>query len=158
MSSGHPYDPFAPNARRYPRVIDEPEIDALPLLEYSRGIETAIFITRERDDARYFRQGYCTIEVDAQPYEWFAPHFDESQFCLQGVIRVEATDADDRTVILEAGPGEHLLLPAGYRYRWVPTAKRTTMLWTSGPSGRIGLSAREYGDELIASRGSHADE
>lgn len=158
MPTDHAYDPFAPNARRYPRVIDEPEIAALPLMQYSQGIESAIFITRERDDARYFRQGYCTIETDAQPYEWFASNFDESQYCMQGLIRVEATDTEGQTITLEAGPGEHLLLPAGYQYRWVPTPERTTMLWTSGPSARVGLSARAYGDELVAARGGHADD
>ncbi|SNQ49759.1 conserved hypothetical protein [Frankia canadensis] len=148
------YDPFAPGSRRYPRVIDQAEIDSLPVLKYSSGIESAIFISRERDDARYFRQGVCTIEPDAEPYEWFASTFDESQYCTEGVIRVEASDADGRLVILEAGPGEHLFLPAGYQYRWVPTGRRTTMLWTSGPSAPVGLSAREYGAQLVASRGT----
>lgn len=145
-------DHLVPNSRRYPRVIAPTEIEQLPTLEYSPGIVTTIFITRERDDARYFRQGFCTIEIEAEPYEWHGTNFDESQFCLEGLIRVEVRDAEGTSVTLEAGPGEHMLLPAGYHYRWVPTGLHTTMLWTSGPSAPRGLSARAYGDQLMAAR------
>ncbi|RHW29137.1 hypothetical protein D0Z08_00345 [Nocardioides immobilis] len=147
------YDASAPNARRYPRVIDQAEIDSLPLLTYSPGIESVVFLTRERDDARYFRHGYCWIEVDATPYEWFPANFDETQYCLEGVIRVDAVDSVGAEVTLEAGPGEHLFLPAGYHYRWVPTEIRTMLFWTSGPSPRKGMSARDYGAQLVAARG-----
>jgi hypothetical protein len=46
------YDPAAPNARCYPRVIARAEIDAMPRLNLDTGIDTAIFLSRERDDAR----------------------------------------------------------------------------------------------------------
>src|ERR1700721_3096235 len=80
------YDPMTPNARRYPRVITPDEINSMPRLTFKRGIDTAIFLSRERDDARYFRQGYCYQEPDHLPYEWDQADFDEPHYCLEGHI------------------------------------------------------------------------
>ncbi|AII10596.1 MULTISPECIES: hypothetical protein [Rhodococcus] len=133
------FDPSAPNARRYPRVITEDEISSMPRLQFNTGIDTAIFLSRERDDARYFRQGYCYQEPDHAPYNWEQPNFDETHYCLEGHIKLRVKDANDREVVLEAGPGEHIYLPAGYTYTLENTGVRTVFFWTSGPSPRVGL-------------------
>ena len=133
------YDPTAPNARRYPRVINRSEIDELPRLEFNTGIETAIFLTRERDDARYFRQGYCYQEPDHLPYYWHQVDFDETHFVLKGKIHLLVKDVSGREVNLEAGEGEHIYLPAGYEYTLLATGVETEFFWTSGPSPRVGL-------------------
>lgn len=147
------YDPQAPNARRYPRVITEEEIDAIPRLEFNTGIDTSIFLSRERDDARYFRQGYCYMEPDHGPYSWDQTNFDETHYCLKGMIRLRVRDAAGREVTLEAGEGEHIYLPAGYSYTLEATGVQSTFFWTSGPSPRAGLvEARDYRDELLALR------
>ena len=91
------------------------EISALPRLEYA-GIDIAIFLSRERDDARSFRQGYCYMESDHEPYQWDQTNFDETHYCLEGQIRLRVRDKEDREVILEAAQGEHIYLPAGYAY------------------------------------------
>ena len=134
------YDPSAPNARRYPRVITVSEIEELPRLKFNTGIHTAIFLSRERDDARYFRQGYCFQETDHLPYHWDQANFDETHYVLKGKVRLIVKDADGREVTLEAGPGEHIYLPGGYDYTLVPTGVETTFFWTSGPSPRVGLA------------------
>lgn len=146
------YDPMVAGARRYPRVIDQAEIDSLPRREFSPGNVGVIFLSRERDDAKYFRQGYCWVEADAVDYEWFPANFDEAQFCLEGLIRLHARDAAGRELVLEAGPGEHVYMPAGFQYRQVATGVRTAFFFSSGPSARRGMSDTEYSAALIATR------
>jgi mannose-6-phosphate isomerase-like protein (cupin superfamily) len=133
------YDPQADGARRFPRVISPDEIDAMPRLKFAEGIGTSIFLSQERDDARHFRQGYCYQEPDHVPYHWDQTNFDETHYCLKGKIRLKVEDAAGRVVHLEAGPGEHIYLPAGYKYTLEPTGERTAFFWTSGPSPRYGL-------------------
>lgn len=147
------YDPSAPNARRYPRVIDEHEISTMPQLEFNTGIGTAIFLSRERDDARYFRQGYCWMEPDHAGYHWDQTNFDETHYCLEGMIRLRVHDARGREVVLEAGVGEHIYLPAGYAYTLEATGVKSTFFWTSGPSPRPGLvEAKDYSNQLKSLR------
>ena len=149
------YDPSAPNARRYPRVIDMKEITALPRLEFNTGIDTAIFLSRERDDARYFRQGVCWMEPDHGPYNWDQTNFDETHYCLEGQIRLRVHDAAGREVVLEASQGEHIYLPAGYKYTLEATGVRSSFFWTSGPSPRPGLvEAKDYSNQLKSLRGA----
>jgi ethanolamine utilization protein EutQ (cupin superfamily) len=133
------YDPEAPNARRYPRVITMDEITEMPRLHFNTGIETAIFLSREADDARYFRQGVCFQEPDHLPYNWDQTNFDETHYVLKGKIRLRVKDAEGREVVLEAGPGEHIYLPAGYDYTLEATGMESAFFWTSGPSPRVGL-------------------
>jgi len=147
------YDPAAPNSRRYPRVITEEEISSMPRLQFNTGIDTAIFLSRERDDARYFRQGYCFQEPDHGDYHWEQTNFDETHYCLEGKIRLRVRDVAGREVVLEAAQGEHIYLPAGYAYTLEATGVKTVFFWTSGPSPRVGLvEAREYSAELQSLR------
>jgi ethanolamine utilization protein EutQ (cupin superfamily) len=149
------YDPMASNARRYPRVITVDEISALPRLEFNVGIHTAIFLSRERDDARYFRQGYCYMEPDHEPYHWDQTNFDETHYCLEGQIRLRVRDKEDREVILEAAEGEHIYLPAGYAYTLEATGVKSVFFWSSGPSPRPGLvEAKDYSKQLTSLRGA----
>jgi len=148
------YDPSAANARRYPRVIDMEEISALPRLAFNTGIETAIFLSRERDDARYFRQGVCWQEPDHLPYNWHQVDFDETHYVLKGKISLRVKDADGREVVLEATQGEHIYLPGGYTYTLEATGVETAFFWTSGPSPRTGLKPDlpEFSAQLTALR------
>jgi ethanolamine utilization protein EutQ (cupin superfamily) len=148
------HDPKAKNAMRFPKVISEPEIDAMPRLEFNTGIGTAIFISRERDDARYFRHGYCYMEPDHGDYHWDQNNFDESHFCLEGRIKLRVEDAAGRQIVLEAKEGEHIFLPAGYKYTLEATGVKSRFFWTSGPSPRVGLAdAKDYSEKLTALRG-----
>jgi ethanolamine utilization protein EutQ (cupin superfamily) len=147
------YDPAAPNARRYPRVIVPDEIDKMPRLQFNTGIETNIFLSRERDDARYFRHGYCYGEPDHLPYRWDQKDFDETHFVLKGKIHLVVEDAAGRSIVLEAVEGEHIYLPAGYEYTLEATGVAYTFFWTSGPSPKVGVAdAAGYSRELRALR------
>ena len=77
------YNPNDEGARRYPRVINVDEIDALPRLPFAKGIGTCIFLSQERDDARHFRQGYCYAEPGHDDYFWDQSNFDETHYCLK---------------------------------------------------------------------------
>lgn len=147
------HDPTAPNGRRYPRVITPDEIDAMPRLPFGEGIGTAIFLSLERDDARYFRHGYCYMEADHEPYHWDQKDFDETHYCLKGKVRVRVEDADGREVYLEAAEGEHIYLPGGYKYTVEPSGVESAFFWTSGPSPRNGIvEAPEYSELLRSLR------
>lgn len=147
------YDPTAPFARRYPRVITPDEIESMPRLQFNTGIDTAIFLSSERDDAKHFRQGYCFQEPDHGHYHWDQTNFDETHYCLKGKIRLRVRDADGREVVLEAEQGEHIYLPAGYAYTLEPTGIESAFFWTSGPSPRYGLvEIPEYSNQLKALR------
>lgn len=147
------YDPRAPNARRYPRVITMDEIQQMPRLPFNTGIDTTIFLSREADDARYFRQGVCFQEPDHLPYNWHQVDFDETHYVLKGKIRLRIKDAAGREVVLEAAQGEHIYLPAGYDYTLEATGIETSFFWTSGPSNRNGLvEVREFSAELKSMR------
>ncbi len=147
------YDPTAQNARRYPRVITMDEIQQMPRLPFNTGIDTTIFLSREADDARYFRQGVCFQEPDHLPYNWHQVDFDETHYVLKGKIRLRIKDAAGREVVLEAAQGEHIYLPAGYDYTLEATGIETSFFWTSGPSNRNGLvEVREFSAELKSMR------
>ncbi len=149
------YDPMAPDARRFPRVITEAEIASMPRLDFNTGIDTAIFLSRERDDARYFRQGYCYMEPDHAPFHWEQANFDETHYCLEGRIKLRVEDRVGRQVVLEAGEGEHIYLPGGYAYTLEATGARSVFFWSSGPSARSGVTeSKEYSRQLTALRGA----
>lgn len=148
------YDPAEPNARRYPRVITMDEIKDMPFLDFNTGIGTTIFLSRERDDAKYFRQGVCFMEPDHLPYNWDQNNFDETHYCLKGMIHLVVRDAEGREFTLEAAEGEHIYLPGGYDYTIEATGIESAFFWTSGPSPRPGLvEAPDFSDELRSLRG-----
>lgn len=147
------YDAMARNARRYPRVVTPEEIHSMPRLTFNTGIETNIFLSQERDDARYFRHGYCYQEPDHGPFNWTQMDFDETHYCLEGKIHLRVRDANGREIVLEAKQGEHIYLPAGYEYTLEPTGVKTVFFWVSGPSPRAGVvEAPEYSQMLKSLR------
>lgn len=142
------------NSRRFPRVISEAEIESLPQMNWNTGIGTKIFLTRERDDARYFRHGMMYVEPDHGEVNWFQSNFDETQYCISGMMRVRAQDRTGREVVLEIGPGEVIYLPAGFTYTMEPTGQESRLLFTSGPSPRPGIvEQKAYSQQLRGLRG-----
>ncbi len=139
--------------QRYPKVMPADEIEAMPRLEFNTGIDTGIFISQEREDARYFRQGVCYAKADHEPVHWTQSNFDEAQYCISGMIRLRVEDAAGKVVVLEAQPGDNIYLPAGYTYTLEATGVEYTFLWTSGPSNRPGIvEAPGYSKQLRALR------
>ncbi|MCE0766994.1 hypothetical protein LWC35_29410 [Pseudonocardia kujensis] len=92
------------------------DVDKMPRLTFNTGITTNIFQSRERDDARYPRHGYCYGEPDHLPYHWDQEDLDETHYVLSGKIHSMVEDAAGRTIVLEPARGEHIHLPAGYKH------------------------------------------
>lgn len=148
------YDPMARNARRYPRAISAAEIESLPQLNWAEGIGTKIFLSQERDDARYFRHGMMYVGPSHDEVNWFQSNFDETQYCISGMMRVRVRDRREKEIVLEIGPGEVLYLPAGYEYTMDPTGQDSRLLFTSGPSPRPGIvEQKAYSKQLRSLRG-----
>lgn len=125
----------------------------MPRLQFNTGIDTTIFLSREADDARYFRQGICCAEADHAPYSWDQFDFDETHYVLKGKIRLRVRDAVGREILLEAAEGEHIFCSGGYRYTLEPSGVYTEFFWTSGPSPRNGLvELPEFSDALKSMR------
>lgn len=146
-------DPYTTSETRFPRVITMQEIETMPRMVFEEGIDNAIFLSQERDDARHFRQGVCFQKPDHTPFSWQQGNFDETHYVLKGKIRLRVKDAAGREVVLEAGCGEHIYLPGGYHYTLEPTGEETAFFWTSGPSPRYGLvEVADYSKTLTSLR------
>jgi hypothetical protein len=148
---------------RFPRVINRDEIDSLPRLRFSEGCESSVFLSRERDDARYFYHGLCYHGADMEDFEYEQASWDESYYCLKGRLRVIARDADGNETVLEAGVGEHIYMPAGYTYTLTASGEESLNFWTLGPALKAGIAALrdidlpdapEFAKKLRATRGS----
>jgi oxalate decarboxylase/phosphoglucose isomerase-like protein (cupin superfamily) len=147
--------------RRYPRVITFEEIKAMPRLPFARGCESGVFISRERDDARYFYQGLCFHDPDMGEYKWMQSNWDETYYCMKGVLRVKVEDDSGRSKVFDIKEGEHFYLPAGYTYTLMPSGVESINFWTLGPAFKAGLKplkeidipeAPEYAKTLRAMR------
>lgn len=156
-----PPDAKAKQPLRYPRVIGRAEIAAMPRLPFSKGCESGVFLSRERDDARYFNQGLCFHDPDMEDFEWEQASWDETYYCIKGVLRVVARDASGKERVLEAKEGDHVYLPAGFTYTLKASGVESINFWTLGPAIKVGLKAfkeinipeaPEYAAKLVAMR------
>jgi hypothetical protein len=147
--------------RRFPRVIDREEIDSLPLLEFAKGCASSVFLSRERDDARYIAHGYCFHAADMDEFVWDQSSWDETYFCIKGVLKLGVRDKDGNETELVMNEGEHGYLPAGYTYILRPSGVESINFWTLGPVLNVGLvplkdigmpDAPEYSKQLRALR------
>ncbi|MEZ5121358.1 MAG: hypothetical protein R2736_07260 [Solirubrobacterales bacterium] len=125
--------------RRYPGVITFAEIEAMPRLPFSEGCASGIFISRERDDARYFYQGMCFHGADMGEFRWDQSNWDESYYCIKGVLRVLVEDHVGNSKLFDVQETEHFYLPAGYTYTLKPSGIDSINFWTLGPAFKQGL-------------------
>jgi hypothetical protein len=125
--------------KRWPRVITMDDITELPRFNFARGLYSQVFISREKDDARYFVQGLQFHAADHEAFEWEQDAWDEGYRTVKGVMRCVARDGSGREVVLEAAEGEHMYLPAGYFYRLENTGIESIAFWTVAPNLKRGL-------------------
>ena len=110
----------------------------MPRLPFSKGCASGVFISRERDDARYFYQGLCFHAPDMEEYKWMQSSWDETYYCMKGVLRVAVTDDTEREKVFDIKQGEHFYLPAGYTYTLKASGVESINFWTP----RAGLQGR----------------
>jgi hypothetical protein len=149
-------------ARRYPRIITFDEIKGMPRLPFSKGCASGVFISRERDDARYFYQGICFHDADMEDYRWEQSSWDETYYCMKGVLRVLVEDSEGNEKLFDIKESEHFYLPAGFTYTLKASGVESMNFWTLGPAFKVGLrplreidipEAPEYAKSLRAMRG-----
>lgn len=118
---------------RVPRHIRHEEIAAMPRLRFSRGCESGIFISRERDEARFYSQGLCFHDADMDDLTWEGVSWDEAFYCMKGKLRVVVTDAEGNEAEFIVNEGEHFWGPAGYKYSLKATGVESINFWTTAP-------------------------
>jgi hypothetical protein len=143
---------------RAPKMITADQIAAMPRLRFVKGMESGIFISKERDGARYYSQGYCFHDADMDDLVWDETGWDEAFLCVKGKLHVIVEDTDGNTAEYEINEGDHFWAPAGYKYTLRATGIDSINFWTMGPVMKSGWrytddnSAPAYHDKLIKMR------
>ncbi len=134
-------------SHRVPKTIPFKEIEAMPRLQFTGGMRSGVFISKEREDSRYFSQGLCFHDADMEDLVWDEIGWDESFLCLKGKLLVFAKDVDGNVSEFEIEEGDHFWAPAGYEYTMRATGVDSINFWTMGPVQRTGW---RYTDEEYA--------
>jgi mannose-6-phosphate isomerase-like protein (cupin superfamily) len=141
---------------RFPRLFAAAEVEAMPRIAFSRGIETGWFISREREGSRYYSQGVGYVEADAEDCVWRATSWDEAFLCLTGRFRMVVTDADGARLEFTVEVGEFFWAPAGFEYRMQSVGVEATCLVTTAPQMPSGWrytgDDESYSDVLLGLR------
>lgn len=141
---------------RFPRLFSLAEIGAMPAIAFSDGAESTIFISRERDGARYFSQGITTLRADAKDIVWQETSWDEAFYCLEGEFRILVTDVHGTELDFTMRAGEFFWAPAGYLYAVKATGVEAKALLTTAPQMPSGWrytgDDESYSDALVALR------
>jgi mannose-6-phosphate isomerase-like protein (cupin superfamily) len=144
------------HAIRFPRMFHLDEITAMPRIAFSKGVEAAWFVSREREGSRYYSQGVAFHDADAEDVVWQATSWDELMACLSGSMRVVVTDAAGSEIDFLVEEGEFIWCPAGYQYAVKSTGVEARTLVTTAPQMPSGWrhtgDDETYSDALIALR------
>ncbi|MEQ8659343.1 MAG: hypothetical protein RLW62_00850, partial [Gammaproteobacteria bacterium] len=145
---------------RFPRHVTHAEIAAMPRLRFTRGCESGIFISRERDGARFYSQGLCFHDADMDSLVWEEVSWDEAFFCLKGVLLLHVKDLEGNEAEFRVEEGEHFWAPAGFTYTFKASGVDSINFWTMAPVLHSGW--RDTGDpagpgysEMLAKHNEH---
>ena len=114
-------------------IIRHEEIAAMPRLRFVKGCESGIFISRDRDESRFYSQGLCFHDADMDDLTWEGVSWDEAFYCMKGKLRVVVTDAEGNQVEYLMNEGDHFWGPAGYKYTLKATGVESINFWTTAP-------------------------
>lgn len=141
---------------RYPRHIRHKEIEAMPRLQFSKGCESGVFISRERDEARFYSQGLCFHAADMDDLVWQETSWDEAFYCMKGQLLVQVVDAEGNKAKFTVDEGDHFWAPAGYKYTLKASGVESINFWTMAPVMQSGWrytgDDESYSDALISMR------
>jgi len=118
---------------RIPRLFRHEDIAAMPRLRFVKGMESGIFISRERDESRFYSQGLCFHDADMDPLTWDEVSWDEAMYCMKGQLLIGVTDAEGNEAEYVVNEGEHFWAPAGYKYTLKATGVESINFWTMAP-------------------------
>ncbi|HTY56891.1 MAG TPA: hypothetical protein VMB26_16920, partial [Candidatus Binataceae bacterium] len=118
---------------RLPRHMTHEEIAAMPRLRFVKGMESGIFISRDRDESRFYSQGLCFHDADMDDLTWDEVSWDEAFYCMKGKLKVVVTDAEGNQAEYDMNEGDHFWAPAGYKYTLKATGVESINFWTMAP-------------------------
>lgn len=118
---------------RLPRLIRHTEIAAMPRLRFTKGCESGIFISRERDESRFYSQGLCFHAADMDDLTWDEVSWDEAFYCMKGQLRVVVTDHAGHQAEYVVDEGDHFWAPAGFKYTLKASGVDSINFWTTAP-------------------------
>jgi hypothetical protein len=145
---------------RHPRHMTHAQIAAMPRLRFRPGCESGIFISRERDESRFYSQGLCFHDANMEDLVWDEVSWDEAFYCMKGVLIVHAEDAEGNFAKFEIHEGDHFWAPAGYKYTMTASGVDSINFWTMAPVLYTGwrdtgdAQGPLYSDMLRRSRGA----
>ncbi|WP_241769686.1 hypothetical protein [Rhodococcus opacus] len=147
---------FPSRPQRFPKVINFKDIESMPRLPFSKGCASGVFISREREDSRYYTQGYCFHDSDMEDFVWDETAWDEAFYCVKGQLRLHAVDADGAEADYVVDEGDHFWAPAGFKYTFRASGVDSINFWTMAPVQQSGWKYTgddpSYSDALIAMR------
>lgn len=129
---------------RVPKTIRHADIVAMPRLRFGKGCESGIFISREREESRFYSQGLCFHDADMDDFTWDEVSWDEAFYCMKGQLRVHAVDVEGNESEFVVDEGDHFWAPAGYKYTLKASGVDSINFWTVAPVLHSGW--RDTGD------------
>lgn len=129
---------------RYPRHMKHEDIATMPRLRFVPGMESGIFVSRERDESRFYSQGLCFHDADMDPLVWDEVSWDEAFYCMKGQLIVAVKDHEGNEAEFVVDEGDHFWAPAGYTYTLKPSGVDSINFWTMAPVLHSGW--RDTGD------------
>ena len=129
---------------RFPRHMTHSDIAAMPRLRFTKGCESGIFISRERDESRFYTQGLCFHDADMDDLVWEEVSWDEAFYCMQGELRIVVKDLEGNKAEFTVDEGDHFWAPAGYEYTLKASGVDSINFWTMAPVLHTGW--RDTGD------------
>lgn len=130
--------------QRFPRHIKHDEIAAMPRLQFVPGMESGIFISRERDESRFYSQGLCFHDANMDDLVWEEVSWDEAFYCMKGQLVVLVKDLEGNEAEYIVDEGDHFWAPAGYTYTLRASGIDSINFWTMAPVLHTGW--RDTGD------------
>lgn len=133
-----------PRESRVPRHLTHDEIASMPRLRFVRGMESGIFISREREESQFYSQGLCFHDADMDDLVWDEVSWDEAFYCMKGRLLVIVKDAKGTKTEFSVEEGDHFWAPAGYEYTLRASGIDSINFWTMAPVLHSGW--RDTGD------------
>lgn len=131
-------------AARYPRHMRHKDIAAMPRYRFVPGMESGIFISRERDESRFYSQGLCFHDADMDDLVWEEVSWDEAFYCMKGQLVILVKDIEGNEAEFVVDEGDHFWAPAGYTYTLRASGVDSINFWTMAPVLHTGW--RDTGD------------
>jgi mannose-6-phosphate isomerase-like protein (cupin superfamily) len=95
------------------KVVNINEVEpVMPYFCVAKGFSVRRLITKRRAESDRLMLGICEIDPNCKGYEWSFKENDEVYYIIKGRIRLQFNGK-----YIDAGEGDAVFLPAGWKYR-----------------------------------------